>query len=116
MDHPDPTFNDATGTLSRSVKYLLQPLALIVIIWFWMSDTSSTLAFAICLGTLHVVLGGLERVIPARPGWLIPAREQARNVLLVIALTIAIGYVAALYDEVLREPLALFRQSLDLDI
>jgi len=116
LDHPSSTFNDASGFLPSVVKYTLQPLALILILWFWMSDTGNPLAFAISLGTLHVVLGTLERFMPARPGWLIGGWEQVRNVLLVIALTIAVGYVAVLYDEVLRAPLTQVRQALSLEI
>lgn len=116
MDHPDPTYNEAAGIPSSAVKYALQPSALILILWYWLSDTGNPLAFAISIGTLHIALGTLEHAIPARPGWLIRGWEWVRNIALVILLTLAIGYVAALYDVALREPLAQLRQSLNLNI
>lgn len=115
MDHPDPTYNAATSLPARVVAYALQPVALILILWYWMTDTSNPLAFFITIGSLQVMLGVLEHVMPARPGWLIRGWEQIRNILIVIVLTIAIGYVAAAYDAVLREPLGQLRSSLHLD-
>ena len=76
MDHPDPTYNEAAGMPSTIIKFALQPVALIVILWYWMSDTDNPLAFAITIGALHIVLGVLEQVIPARPGWLIRGWER----------------------------------------
>jgi sterol desaturase/sphingolipid hydroxylase (fatty acid hydroxylase superfamily) len=116
MDHPDPTYNNAVGIPARIIKVALQPLALILVLAYWMSDTTNPLAFAVTIGTLHIVLAALERVMPARPGWVIRGWQMARNIVLVILLTVAIGYVGALYDAVLREPLNQLRTSLDLDV
>ncbi len=116
MDHPDPTYNASTGVPATIVRYTLQPIALIGILGYWMTDTGNPLAFFITIGSLQVVLGVLEHVMPARPGWVIRGWEQLRNILIVMVLTIAIGYVAEFYDTLLREPLALVRASLDLDI
>ena len=116
MDHPDPTYNAASSVTAKMVAYLLQPVALILILWYWMANTGEPLAFFITIGSLQVVLGVLEHVLPARPGWVIRGWEQVRNILIVVVLTIAIGYVAALYDNLLREPLGALRESLHLDI
>ncbi|MGE0621978.1 MAG: sterol desaturase family protein [Pseudomonadales bacterium] len=115
MDHPDPTYNAATGLPATLVHYALQPVALILILAYWMT-AANPLAFFITIGSLQVALGVLERLLPARPGWVIRGWEQVRNILIVVVLTIAIGYVAAFYDQVLREPLAVFRESLHLDV
>ena len=114
MDHPDPTYNEATGPIPRMVKYALQPMAIVLILAYWMSDPGNPLVFAITIGSLHVVLGGLERVMPARPGWLISPLLMCRNVAIVILFTLLIGVVAEVYDAVLREPLSSVRETLGL--
>ncbi len=116
MAHPDSTYNEASGPGASIVKYTLQPVALLVIMGYWLLEPDNPLVFAITIGALHVVLGVLEHVVPARPGWLIRGWEKVRNIFLVIVLTLALGFVAALYDAVLREPLGVLRQSLGLDI
>jgi sterol desaturase/sphingolipid hydroxylase (fatty acid hydroxylase superfamily) len=116
MDHPDPTYNEATGAGARIVHYGLQPLVLTLVLWYWLRHPADPLSFAVTIGSLQLALGVLEHVMPARPGWLVRGWEKVQNVVLVVALTVAIGYVAALYDTVLREPLAGVRQSLGLNI
>ena len=116
MNQPDPTYVEASGVPANVIKYALQPVSLVLILWYWINDPDNPLAFAITIGALHMVLWPLELSMPARPGWLIRGWEKARDIVLVILLTIATGYVAVLYDALLREPLSDFRQSLNLDV
>ena len=58
----------------------------------------------------------LERVMPARPGWIISPWQQLGNIGLVFILTIGVGVVGGLYDELLREPLGALRENLHLNI
>ena len=89
MSHPDPTYREASSVPERVVYYALQPAAIILSLSFWWSNPDNPLSFAIILVTLHVVLGTLERVMPARPGWLISGRQMALNVFIVLVLTVA---------------------------
>jgi len=116
MDHPDPTYNAARSLPAVLVRYGLQPVALAAVLWYWMGDPENPLAFTITIGSLQLLLLLLENVIPARPGWVIPAWQQLRNVGLVVLLTLGIGIVAAWYDQLLRVPLGALRQSLGLDV
>jgi sterol desaturase/sphingolipid hydroxylase (fatty acid hydroxylase superfamily) len=116
MDRPDSTYNSASNTFSLAVKWLLQPAAIVLILGYWAGEPGNPFAFAVTIGSLHVVLGALEHLYPARPGWLIDGWEKVRNVCIVIILTIAIGFVGTLYDAVLREPLGQVRASLHLDV
>lgn len=116
MDRPDPTYQPASGPAARIVKYALQPLAIVWVLGYWMLNRGDPSVFLITIGGLHLVLGVLERLMPARPGWLPHGRELLLNIALVIALTTAFGYVALVYDDLLREPLAALREQLNLDI
>ena len=53
--------------------------------------------------------------MPARPDWLPSAARRLRNAALVFALLILTGMVIAMYDSVLRAPLADARAALGLD-
>ena len=116
MDQPDPTYRHAATLPERAVFYGLQPTAIVLILWYWATFPEDPAVFTAVLVSLHVVLGVLERLMPARPGWIVSLRTQLLNVFLVVLLTIGVGMVGAFYDEVLRGPLADLRSSLHLDI
>ena len=88
MDQPDPTYNEASGWTARIVKYVLQPAALVAVLWYWSTDPSNPLAFAFTIVPLHIVLGTLEHWMPARPGWLYGGWLKVRNIALVAVLTL----------------------------
>ena len=114
--HPDPTYHVATTVPETAVKFALQPVAILLILWYWAQTPADPAVFTTVLVTLHIVLGILERFMPARPGWVISGRQQLINVGLVLILTLGVGVVGDLYDQVLREPLAELRGGLHLDI
>lgn len=116
MAPPDPTFNEARSLPARVVKYALQPTALVLILWYWASDPTNPLAFGIAIGSLHLVLGALERVMPARPAWTIRGPRLLLNVVVAGALTVALGVVDELSEPILSAPLASVRASLRLDV
>lgn len=115
VTHNPATYHEATGIPASIVKYALQPLALLLILWYWLGNPDNALAFVVCIGGLHIVLGVLEYLLPARPQWLITGWTKVGNIALVILLTMGVGLVAQLYDAVLREPLSQIRQTLGLD-
>ncbi|TNF89643.1 MAG: fatty acid hydroxylase family protein [Gammaproteobacteria bacterium] len=116
MDHPDSTYRAAVTLPRKAVRYGLQPTAIVLILWYWAANPTDPMVFPLVLVSLHIVLGVLERMIPARPGWLVSARTQLLNIFLVVLLTMGIGVVGGLYDDLLREPLSALRATLHLDI
>lgn len=115
-DLVDDTYHEANTLVARAVKFGLQPLVLIAIIWFCLRDAGNPINFVVCIGALHLLLAVLETWIPARPGWRISGGQQLRNLLLVIVLVSAAGLVSELYAQTLQGPLQALRQSLSLDI
>ncbi len=116
MNHSRADYNEATTVAEKVVHFALQPLLLAGAMGYWLQDPGSLTAFPLILLTVHIILGSLERCIPARPGWLIGGRAMAGNVLMVLLLSTGAGLVAGMYAEVLAEPLARLRSSLRLDI
>ncbi len=116
MDHPDPTYRTATTPAQKVIRYALQPTAIVLTLWYWVTHPDDPLVFPIALVTLHIVLGVLERLMPARPGWIISGWQQLGNVGLVVLLTLGVGVVGALYDDLLRAPLGELRGALHLNI
>ena len=115
MDHPDPTYRAAGTTAEKLVHYALQPAAIALLLWYWVQNPDNALVFPVVLITLHVVLGTLERLMPARPGWIISGRQLLINIGLVLILTIGVGVVGDLYNQLLKAPLSGLRASLHLD-
>ena len=115
IDHPDPTYRPAVTLLQKTVRYALQPAVLVLTLWYWVTHPEDPLVFPMVLVTLHVALGVLERLMPARPGWILSVPQQLGNVGLVLLLTLGVGVVGELYNEVLRAPLGELRSALDLD-
>lgn len=116
MAHPDPTFRAATTLPARIIRFGLQPAAIVLILWYWTQHPEDPLVFPVVLVSLHLTLGALERIMPARPGWIVSGWQQLGNVGLVFILTIGVGVVGDLYDQLLRAPLGNLRSSLHLDI
>ena len=76
MDHPDPTYRTAGTAPEKIVHYALQPAAIVLILWYWLQNPGSAEVFPIVLVSLHLVFGVLERLMPARPGWIVSGRQQ----------------------------------------
>ena len=53
MAHPDSTYNEASGPGASIVKYTLQPVALLVIMGYWLLEPDNPLVFAITIGVDH---------------------------------------------------------------
>jgi sterol desaturase/sphingolipid hydroxylase (fatty acid hydroxylase superfamily) len=116
MDQPDPTYQAASTVPENVVRYALQPAAIVLILWYWMHNPDNAQVFPIVLVTLHIVLGVLERLMPARPGWISSGRQQLINIGLVLILTIGVGLVGDLYNQLLQTPLSDLRARAHLDI
>ncbi len=112
----DNQYLQASTPLARAVKYLLQPLLMIAVLAFWLADPGNPAAFPLAIVSVQIVLGLLERAVPARPGWLIRGRQMLLHVLLVLLLSVATVMVAGLYDELLADPLSRLRANLGLDV
>jgi sterol desaturase/sphingolipid hydroxylase (fatty acid hydroxylase superfamily) len=106
MSRSRPEFHEAAGLPSRVVKYALQPGALLVGVGYWSLDPANPLAYVIVIGTLQLVLTVLERVMPARPDWVVSGWTMLLYALLVVALmTFAIN-IGQIYETALRGALA----------
>ena len=109
-------FRPATGWFSTTVKFALQPLMLVAVLWYCLLHPGELSAFFVCIGLLHLVVGMLETVIPARPGWRPTAPLRLQQIALVVLLVLAAGVVSQFYSSVLAQPLQQVRVTLGLDI
>ena len=103
-------------SVTRSLLYYgLQPLLIIAVISAWLVDPSSQGTFLLAIVTVQVVLGVLEHYWPARPTWVVHAKEKLMNIGIVVLLVVLSIFVAELYSAVLAEPLQQFREANGLD-
>ncbi|MFT7307308.1 MAG: sterol desaturase/sphingolipid hydroxylase (fatty acid hydroxylase superfamily) [Candidatus Azotimanducaceae bacterium] len=96
--------------------YGLQPLLIIGVLGAWLMDPALEATFLVGIVAVQVVLGVLEHYWPARPTWVVHAKEKLLNIFLVSVLVVLGVVVAELYSAVLAEPLQQFRQVNGLDL
>jgi len=101
---------------ARFLEYALQPLLVIGVLAVWMTNREIPAVYPLTILGVQLLLGTLEYRLPARTDWVQPAREKTILVVMVLVLSTATLFVAAEYDEQLREPLAVLRASLHLNI
>ena len=102
--------------LQRTIYYGLQPLLLVTVITIWYMDPSFELTYVYTVIAVQILLGVTEHAMPARPDWVIHARQKSINVVLVVLLTLVALVLTTLYVEWLTAPLANLRQAAGLDI
>lgn len=98
------------------IKYALQPLILISTVTAWVSFPESPAVYPLTIIVVQLLLGTMEHWLPARPAWVIHAKEKCLNILIVVFLLAGTIMVTSLYDQFIVEPLGHIRESLDLDI
>ncbi len=98
------------------IYYGLQPALLLFVVVMWLQDPTSEAVYLLALVVTQVVLGVLEHYMPARPGWIVRWREKLLNIFLVILLIVAAVFVGSLYDTLLEEPLASWRERNGLNV
>ncbi|MFT5209114.1 MAG: sterol desaturase/sphingolipid hydroxylase (fatty acid hydroxylase superfamily) [Flavobacterium sp.] len=97
------------------VKYVLHPLILLCVLTAWSFYPDVPILYLIVLLSVQLLLGTLEYWIPARPEWVVHAKEKLVGIVLVlIFLTWGIA-VAELYGSFLSDPLGNLRSTLQLD-
>lgn len=104
------------GFLRKTLFYFLQPLLLLVVIFYWSLDPFNEASYLFAIIFVQLVLGFSEHYFPARPNWSTSAAEKIRNVALVVVLTISGLAVSTFYEFWLSSPLKVVRESIGLDI
>lgn len=99
-----------------ALYYGLQPAIIVGVLLYWLYAPSSPLNYPLTILAVHLLLGTLEYLAPARRDWLQPAVEKLRNLLIVVLMTVGATIIAVWYSEVLAAPLSAFRESVGLDI
>lgn len=102
--------------LRKALFYCLQPVLLITAVGIWYTDPLFELTYIYVMIGVQLVLGAIEHYLPARPGWVIRARQKSINVIVVFFLTIIAIALTAAYVEWLAAPLAAIRHTTGLDI
>ena len=100
----------------RFIYWALQPLLAGGVLVFWYFKQDMAAGYPLSILTVQIVLGVIEHWRPARADWVQRWKEKSRNIVLVLILVVASGWVVGFYDSTLREPLSELRQSLGLDI
>ena len=98
------------------VYYALQPILAVGVLIFWYFNQEMEEGYVLSILTVFVVLSVIEHWRPARPDWLQRWPEKTRNIVLMLILTAAAGWVTVFYDTNLRPPLDSLRETLGLDI
>jgi sterol desaturase/sphingolipid hydroxylase (fatty acid hydroxylase superfamily) len=101
--------------MKKIIKYALHPLILLSVLTAWSLYPDEPILYLIVLLSVQLLLGTLEYWIPARPEWVVHAKEKLAGVAIVLILIIAAIAVAELYGSILADPLANLRSSLHLD-
>ena len=105
-----------TTGLRKALFYCLQPVLLITAVGIWYTDPLFELTYIYVMIGVQLILGAIEHYLPARPGWVIRARQKSINVIVVFFLTIIAIALTAAYVEWLAAPLAAIRHTAGLDI
>ena len=100
--------------LDKFIQYALHPVILISVLSAWLLIDSPFVFLGAIVG-LHVVLGTLEYVRPARQAWVSPALNKLSALVLVVMLFVASTMVGALYDNQLLGPLSQVSTALGLN-
>ena len=100
--------------LDKFIQYALHPVILISVLSAWLFIDSPFVFLGAIVG-LHVVLGTLEYVRPARQAWVSPALNKLSALVLVVMLFVASTMVGALYDNQLLGPLSQVSTALGLN-
>ena len=64
----------------------------------------------------QLILGVIEHYLPARPEWVVLAKEKSINILVAFSLTLIALTLTTIYAELLAEPLSSLRYAAGLDI
>ncbi len=107
-DHP---------TLAERVLFwTLQPTLLGAVLVAWIAAPDSPLLYPLTLLGVHLFLGTLEYVIPARPAWHQPLTEKL-GLIVIAAISLTVGGTASkLYNTLLAEPLTSWRTAMNLEV
>ena len=107
----------ATASLpERWIFWVLQPLLITTVLIAWTMSPANPLLYPITLLGVHFLLGTLEYLIPARPGWRQPLTEKLGLIgIAAVTLTMA-GMASDLYQSLLAEPLTGWRMEMGLDV
>ena len=105
------------GPTSSVIEYTLQPLLLLTAFSFWYFNQQSLIAYPLIVLGVQLVLGFIEYQLPARPDWLLPAKQKIGLILLVIAIFIYSGSIAAPFYAITLDPmLSDMRSLLGMDV
>jgi sterol desaturase/sphingolipid hydroxylase (fatty acid hydroxylase superfamily) len=105
------------GPTSSVIEYALQPLLLLTAFSFWYFNQQSLIAYPLIVLGVQLVLGFIEYQLPARPDWLLPAKQKIGLILLVIAIFIYSGSIAAPFYAITLDPmLSDIRSLLGIDV
>ena len=100
---------------SQALYYGLQPLILVSALSYWLLNPSSEFTYILIILGVQLVLGTLEHWRPARPTWVIHARQKCLNILLVVVLVNISFMFGVYYDSILSPPLNFVREQLGID-
>ena len=102
--------------ISRAIEYGLQPALLAGALLAWSQyGERADLYLWVMLG-VQLVLGTLERVLPARPDWVQGVQEKGANLVVFAAFTLFAGALSAFYRSQFAQPLAAVRAGLGLEL
>ena len=103
--------------ISTFVEYALQPVLLVTVLSLWYLNQESLTIYPLILLGVQVVLGIIEYQLPARPDWLLPAKEKTGVILLVVFIFFYSATVAApFYASTLDPALSNLRDQLGIDL
>ena len=103
--------------VSSFIEYALQPVLLVTVLSLWYLNQESLTIYPLILIGVQVVLGIIEYQLPARPDWLLPAKEKTGVILLVVFIFFYSAMVAApFYASTLDPALSDLRNQLGIDL
>jgi sterol desaturase/sphingolipid hydroxylase (fatty acid hydroxylase superfamily) len=103
------------GLSAQMLYYGLQPLILVSALSYWSLAPSSELTYVLIVLAVQLVLGTLEHWQPARPTWVIQAKQKCLNILLVVFLVNLSFLFSLYYESILLPPLDFIRARLGID-
>ena len=107
----------AERPISSIIHYALQPFLLFAALSCWYFNQQSLIAYPLIVLGVQLVLGFIEYQLPARPDWLLPAKQKIGLILLVIAIFIYSGSIAAPFYAITLDPmLSDIRSLLGIDV
>ena len=109
------TASNLTSTLRTIVYFTVQPLLLVAVLTLWLQFPEEWALIVVIIG-VQLTLGALEHYLPARPDWVIRAKQKSVNIAVVTLLLMGSVLVGALYAAILAEPLAQWRAAYNMDV